>query len=330
VVSGVAFFCATAAIFIIPKEPPRDQGSSDSRVSGIDWIGAFLFTSGALLLLIALSEGVSQGWRTPYVIAILIVSVLFLAVFLLWQHYLEKSAREPLMRVSTFKNGRFSWAMFIIFLFSGGFTNYLLYSTYYFQDYQLLSPIQTTLRFIPLGACGILTVLCSGYLLARVRGNYILIFGLGSSIIANVLFAAPIPSSTSYFAYGFPAMCLAAFGIDTLYPCLGLFTTQSLPRKDQGIAGAMFQTVAGLGRAIFLPLTATIQHSLQTKSLQKGTSYEEAFITGLRGAEWLCVGLMAVCLAATLFGLRNIGKIGLLKKLGVVQSASKEKDEEST
>jgi hypothetical protein len=125
-------------------------------------------------------------------------------------------------------------------------------------------------------------------------------------------------------------MCLAAFGVDTLYPCLGLFTTQSLPRKDQGIAGAMFQTLAGLGRAIFLPLTATIQDSLQTKSLQNGKSYEEAFVTGLRGAEWLCAGLMAVCLAATLFGLRDIGKIGLLKKLGVVQSASKEKDEEST
>lgn len=60
-------------------------------------------------------------------------------------------------------------------------------------------------------------------------------------------------------------MCLAAFGADTLYPCLGLFTTQSLPRKDQGIAGAMFQTMAGLGRAIFLPLTATVQASVQNK-----------------------------------------------------------------
>lgn len=183
----------------------------------------------------------------------------------------------------------------------------------------------------------------SGALLARVRGDFILIFGLICSIIANLLFAVPIPSSTSYFAFGFPAMWLAAFGADTLFPCLGLFTTQSLPRKDQGIAGAMFQTMAGLGRAIFLPLTATVQASVQAKWLGKSASQlsssssasevgSEAYLQGLRGAEWLCVACMVVCLLCTVIGLRNIGKIGLLKKLGEVQSAAKEKvkDEESS
>jgi hypothetical protein len=176
----------------------------------------------------------------------------------------------------------------------------------------------------------VLAVLCSGYFLARIRGDFILIFGLTSSVIANVLFAVPIPASTSYFAYGFPAMCLAAFGADTLYPCLGLFTTQSLPRKDQGVAGAMFQTMAGLGRAIFLPLTATVQANVQTKWLEKGNSYERSYLEGLRGGEWMCVACMLVCLLCTLVGLRNIGKIGLLKKLGTVQSAVKEKGDNSS
>jgi predicted MFS family arabinose efflux permease len=121
-----------AAIFIIPKEPPRSVNTTNlPRASEVDWIGAFLFTSGTLLLLIALSEGVSEGWKTPFVIAILIVSVIFLASFIFWQHYLEtKSTREPLMRVSTFNNSRYSFAMLIVFLFSAGFTNFLIYSTY--------------------------------------------------------------------------------------------------------------------------------------------------------------------------------------------------------
>lgn len=91
----------------------------------------------------------------------------------------------------------------------------------------------------------------------------------------------------------------------------------------------MFQTSAGLGRAIFLPLTATVQNKVQAHSLQKGRSYDYAFLQGLRGAEWTCVALSIICLAMTLGGLRNIGKIGLLKKLGNVQSDVKEKDEES-
>lgn len=114
-----------------------------------------------------------------------------------------------------------------------------------------------------------------------------------------------------------------------MYPCLGLFTTQSLPRKDQGVAGAMFQTMAGIGRAMFLPITSTIQSEVQTNFERSGRGDKEAFLEGLRAVEWFCVACMGISLLVTAIGLRNIGKIGLLKKLGNVQSSSKEKDEES-
>jgi hypothetical protein len=125
-----------------------------------------------------------------------------------------------------------------------------------------------------------------------------------------------------------PAMALAAFGADTVYPCIGLFTTQSLPRKDQGVAGAMFQTVAGIGRAMFLPITSIVQSSVQNKWENSGRGEKESFLEGLRAVEWFCVACMGTALLVTVFGLRNIGKIGLLKKLGNVQSAAKQKDEE--
>lgn len=170
----------------------------------------------------------------------------------------------------------------------------------------------------------VLTTFGSGYLLARINGNYILSFGLGSAMIANLLFAVPIPPSTSYFAFGLPAMSLAAFGADTVYPCLGLFTTQSLPRKDQSVAGAMFQTMAAIGRSMPLPITSAIQQSVQSKELNKGTDQMLAFLAGLRAVEWFCVGCMAASLAMTIIGLRNIGKIGMLKKLGVARNAKEE------
>jgi hypothetical protein len=174
----------------------------------------------------------------------------------------------------------------------------------------------------------VFTTICSGYLLSRLRGNYILIFGLGSASISNLLFAVPIPPSTSYFVYGMPAMALSTFGADTVYPCLGLFTTQALPRKDQAVAGAIFQTLAAMGRSITLPIIAAAQYAVQSKLIDEGEMERPAYLKGLRAAEWVCFGCMAASLGVTIFGLRNIGKIGLLKKLGQVQSASKEKDSE--
>jgi hypothetical protein len=101
-----------------------------------------------------------------------------------------------------------------------------------------------------------------------------------------------------------------------------------LPRKDQGVAGAMFQTVAGVGRSMFLPITSIIQSAAQKKWENKGASDSYAFLKGLQAVEWFCVACMGAALLVTVFGLRNIGKIGRLKKLGNVQSASKEKAEE--
>ena len=130
-IAGAAFIIGVAGIFVIPKNPSKKVGSPDEpRASGVDWIGVFLFTIGALLLLVALSEGVSLGWKTPFVIAILIVSVFLLVTFGFWQNYLEGQGKEPLMRVSTFNNSRFSCAMAVVFVFSAAFTNFLVYSTY--------------------------------------------------------------------------------------------------------------------------------------------------------------------------------------------------------
>lgn len=158
VIGGAAFLIGVTAIFVIPKEPSRKNDAPDHpRASNVDWIGAFFFTSGLLLLLIALSEGASLGWDTPLVITVLIFSVLFLLIFIFWQHHLEKKAdpgQEPLMRISVFKVGRFSAAMVIVCIFSAGFTNFLVYSTYFYQDYQGQSAIQTTLRYTPLGIAG--------------------------------------------------------------------------------------------------------------------------------------------------------------------------------
>jgi len=111
------------------------------------------------MLLFALSEGNSAGWKTSYVIAVLVISIFMLLVFVFWQRYLEfKTDREPLLRTSVFQNARFSVAMAIATLFSAGFTNFLIFSTYFYQDYLLLDTLQTALRYIPLGVVGICTV----------------------------------------------------------------------------------------------------------------------------------------------------------------------------
>jgi len=151
---------ATLGLVSIPKER---KAVDLALLPQIDWIGAFLFTTSLLLLLVALSQGNSAGWKTAYVIALLIISVFMFVGFVFWQRYLEfKTTREPLIKTSVFHNSRFSTAMGISMLFSAAFTNYLIYATYFYQEYLLLDTLQTALRFIPLGVVGIciVTIVC--------------------------------------------------------------------------------------------------------------------------------------------------------------------------
>ena len=63
------------------------------------------------MLLIALPEGVSQGWSTPAVIIVFALSEICLASFIYWQDHLETETSQPAAIDACFNNQ--NWAVFI-------------------------------------------------------------------------------------------------------------------------------------------------------------------------------------------------------------------------
>ncbi|KAK4888454.1 hypothetical protein LTR28_002943, partial [Elasticomyces elasticus] len=249
-----------AGLMIIPVPHIRVDVSAKDLSSKIDWIGGTLITISLLALMFALTEGNVVGWKTPWVPVLIVISILLIAVFVIWQLYLEKrTTRSPLMKVTIFKNLKVSAANVVMLLFFASFNNFLVFATYFFQDYQGLSAIQTTLRFIPTGVVGLCTIFVTSQILARVSVNYMLIFGTSCVAISSLLFAIPIPPSTTYWAFGFPAMCLSVFGADTLYPSLMLLISHFLPREDQALGGALINAVGQIGRSLGLAIGTAIQ-----------------------------------------------------------------------
>jgi MFS family permease len=184
ILSIMAFLVTAAGYFIIPKPTPRPD--PELRKS-VDWIGAFLVTVGVLVLLFALAEGNVVGWSKPYIPVLIVISIMFIVTFVVWQLYQEKrTERRPLMKVTLFKRLKVSAAMLAMAVFFSAFNNYLIFSTYFYQEYLGLDAIQTTLRFIPTGVVGILTVLVTSQLLSRVPIHYILMWGMACVGLANM------------------------------------------------------------------------------------------------------------------------------------------------
>jgi predicted MFS family arabinose efflux permease len=319
----MAGMIAVAGIFCIPPPPPELRPAHDNlraKTAAIDWIGATLITCGLLALMFALTEGNIVGWTAPWIPALIVVAFGIIVAFFFWQRYLEqKTTRPPLVKVSIFNNLRFTAVMLIMGLFFGGFNNYLIYATYYFQDYQGLSPLQTMLRFIPTGVSGFIVAFATAHLLGRIPTFFILALGHVAVCIAAVLYAVPIPPTTSYFAWGMWAMILSVVGADTAWPCLTLFTSHALPREDQAIGGALINSSGMIGRAIALAIATAIQSSVMAKErgvdVQHVGSVKEwdaPSLKGLRAGAWTNFGILFLALALVVYtfrGMEIIGKI---------------------
>ncbi|KAK5653918.1 hypothetical protein OQA88_7843 [Cercophora sp. LCS_1] len=318
VVAIMAAAITIAAIAIIPHPKHTLQEEGATIRSSVDWIGAFLVTAGLFALLFALTEGNVVGWSTPWVPVLIVISVALVVLFVFWQRYLERTGkRAPIMKVSVFKSKRFSAAMMTMALFFSSFNGYLVYATYFYQDYQGLSALQTTLRFLPTGVVGLVTAAIVSQLLAIVPAYIMLAFGNLCVSVACLLYAVPLPPNLIYWAAGFPAMVLSVFGADVAWPCLILFTSRSLPQEDQALGAALVNAMGQVGRAIGLAIATAIQTAVMAR--ERGVSVEEvgrveqwedASLQGIRAAEYLNFALGVGALAVVLFAFRGSGIIG--------------------
>lgn len=323
-----------AGLVLIPKD--KRGIHTHGRACAVDWIGGTLITCGLIALMFALTEGNVVGWSTPWISVLLIVSLLIIVAFVLWQIRLERRAggTPPLVRMSIFKNARFSAAIVMMALFFASFNNFLIYATIYYQDYQGLSAMQTMLRFIPTGAGGILVSFCVAFLITRVPTFFINLVGNMSVATSCLLFAVPIPPSTSYFAFGLPAMLLSVVGADTTWPCLTLFTSQALPPEDQAVGGALINAASQFGRAIGLAVSTAV--STAVIASRRGVSvskvgpievHDSASLAGIRAANWTNFGFAVTSIIVIVTFFRSMEIIG--KPMKPTEDIQKKAEHES-
>ncbi len=131
------------------------------------------------------------------------------------------------------------------------------------------TPLQVVAWYVPmaLGGCIISTV--GGFVLHLLPGSLLLaVAGLGW-ILAHLLFAVA-PEGARYWAFTFPAMICATIGIDITFNITNIFITTALPKKRQGLAGGLINSLLHLGISVFLgfaDITATrTAHLLQRRS----------------------------------------------------------------
>jgi len=326
--AGLGLATFVSGIFTIDKDVVYKD--IDRRV---DWLGAFLVTAGLVFICFILADGpiAPNTWGTSYIIALLVLGVALIVVFLLWQRYLERVHEDPeksqawwtpppLMKVSiwTRSKGRMSVILLVAFFEWCSFQSFLFWAQLYYQNYLLLSPILTMVRFIPQSVTGLICNFLVAVSVSQVPAVYLIVLGTLSTATANLLFAV-IRTSAPYWTFGFPAAVISVFGADFVFASGTLFVAKiSLPH-EQSLAGALFQTMTQLGTSFGLAITTIIFNSVLKKESRRvgievnlsGTNAPRfAQLKAYRAAMWggFAFGVFGALLAAVF--LMSVGIVG--------------------
>jgi MFS family permease len=272
------------SVLCIPSDYKAKRRAEDRPP--MDWLGAILSVCGLILFTFAIidSAHAPQGWKTPYIYALFVVGCLFIMATTYVEGWV---AEHPLLPSSIFKVPYMPAFMVALLFTYGSLGIFLLYATFYVQDIMGASPLQVVAWYTPmaLGGCIISTV--GGFVLHRIPGTMLVILAGTSWIIAPLLFAIA-PLGANYWAYIFPSMICATVGIDITFNVANIFTTTSLPQRQQGLAGGVIMLLLHLGIAVYLGFADIVQvYTRESLTLQK--SYQATF--------WFEVACAAIALA---------------------------------
>ncbi|KAG1735317.1 major facilitator superfamily domain-containing protein [Suillus paluster] len=306
---------------------------STEIVKRVDWIGALLITVGLVLIVFVLGQGelASQGWKTPYIIALLIAGVIMVSLFLLWERYLEQVQDDPsrapsawmpppLMRPSiwTRARGRMAVILVIAFLNWSAFMSWCFWVQLYYQNYLLLPPVKTMIRFIPMFIVGCLCNIFVAMVVARLPLVVFVVSGTLLTASAGILFALIDPSAT-YWAFGFPSTVLVVFGADFVYSSGTIFIAKIALHHEQSVAGALFQTMTQLGIAFGLTITTIVFNTVVKKeSADPGVTVnsagtntpQSAQLKGYKSAQWTSASFALIAALLAVLFLRSVGIVG--------------------
>lgn len=249
-------------IWTIPRDFTPKEPLAWETLKRFDVVGTLCIIFGVGMFSAALSSGTTapQGWKTGYVLALLIVGLLLLIGFVLWDLWFK----HPLVPMNIWKDRNFSLCLAILVLGFMAFTPGSFFISLYFQNIWHMSSLQTALHLLPLAIMGLLVNTFAGLFLHKISNKLLMLIAT-IAYCAACLCLALNTRETSYWALCFPAFLLLVVGADIEFNVANMYVMSSMPASQQSIAGGIFQTVAKLAMSVGLGLATAVFSSVERK-----------------------------------------------------------------
>jgi EmrB/QacA subfamily drug resistance transporter len=304
----VALVVAAAAVPLVKES----KAHGDTRY---DVLGVLLATGGLFSVVYGFTEAARaenpddpqslavQGWIHPSTLTFLVVGVVLLVGFVLW----ERRARNPMLPLRVILERNRGGSFLVFLLVGAGLFAMFLFLTYYFQVNLGYTPLEAGFAFLPFSLGIILTAGFVSYLLPRVGPRVLMVPGLAMAVVGMLLLTL-VDQDSSYWALVFPSMVIMSVGLAGVFIPAASTSLVGVGSHDAGVASAVLNTsqqIGGsLGTALLNTLFAGAVTAYLTDHPPTGPGQEEqllplAFIHGYHVAFLWGAVLFAVALVVS-------------------------------
>ncbi|TGJ80972.1 hypothetical protein E0Z10_g7796 [Xylaria hypoxylon] len=260
-----------------------------------DWAGLALLITGVLLFTVSLTIGPEgpEPWKTPTVILLLTLGLLFLGCFILWQNV----SKRPMIPPSIWNN----WSVTLVVVCTLGasmaFYSQLFWVSMFMQQVENLNSFEVAVRLLPQALVGLLLSPLVGLFMHAIPGTALLAFATLALVLSNV-FLIFLRHNSHYLLWIFPSLMLSTVGMDWIMNVGSLHILSSLPPEHHSIGASLLQTTSRLGVPLGLAVTTSIWSSYDGKAdwSQPELAYTHTFIatTAFSGLSLLLVPFIRI------------------------------------
>jgi EmrB/QacA subfamily drug resistance transporter len=262
------------------------ESRAEDRRGGFDLIGAFLVTSGLVLLTYAIVKAQDFGWGSGKTLGLGAGALALLVAF----GAVQNRRAAPLVRLSIFRTRTLSTANVVTLLLLSGMNAFFYFGSLYFQQVKGYNALESGAAFVPMTVGIIAGSVISQRLIAQFGVKAVLLGGvtLGAAGLAWMTMLTP---DSGYIAGFLPGILLLALGIGHAFVPLTLIATGGVDPDDQGLASGLFNTSQQIGGALGLAVLSTFANSATSGA---GGSRIDGLVHGYTVAFAIGAGLLAV------------------------------------
>ncbi|KAI0868936.1 major facilitator superfamily domain-containing protein [Hypoxylon argillaceum] len=242
-----------------------------------DWAGLALLIIGVLLFTVSLTIGPEgpEPWKTPTVIMLLTLGLLFLGCFIVWQNV----SKSPMIPPSIWNN----WSVTLVVVCTLGasmaFYSQLFWVSMFMQQLENLNSFEVAVRLLPQALVGLLISPLVGLFMHAIPGTALLVFAASCLFLSNI-FLIFLRHDAHYLLWIFPSLMLSTIGMDWVMNVGSLHILSLLPPEQHSIGASLLQTTSRLGVPLGLAVTTSIWSSYDGNAdwSQPELAYTHTFI----------------------------------------------------